>query len=136
MADFTNEDVITEFRANDGKVGGLFAGADLVLLTTTGARTGRQHTTPVAYFHDGADIYVIASYAGSDKHPAWYRNLVANPTVTVEVGTDKYTATAVDSGADRDRLYDKAASIQPGFAQYAANTTRRIPVVLLKRQPA
>jgi deazaflavin-dependent oxidoreductase (nitroreductase family) len=134
MADFSNEDVITEFRANAGKVGGILADSDLVLLTTIGARTGQRRTTPVAYFRDDADIYVIASYAGSDSHPAWYRNLVANPEITVEVGSEKFAATAVEApGEERDRLYAKAASHQPAFAQYQASTTRRIPVIVLKR---
>ncbi|MFC0435126.1 nitroreductase family deazaflavin-dependent oxidoreductase [Kutzneria buriramensis] len=134
MTDF-NTQVIEEFRANGGKVGGPFEGAELVLMTTTGAKSGKPHTNPVVYFHDGDRIYVIASAAGAPKHPAWYHNLVANPDLTVEVGTDKYQAraTSVDDDAERDRLYANAVSVMPGFAEYEQKTSRRIPVVYLDR---
>jgi deazaflavin-dependent oxidoreductase (nitroreductase family) len=99
-----NQHVIDEFRANRGRVGGPFEGGRLILLTTTGARTGAPHTNPVAYLPDGGDrILVIASAAGAPHHPQWYRNLVAEPRVTVEDGTFTYPATAtVLTGAERD----------------------------------
>ena len=130
-----NRQIIEEFRANGGKVGGPFAGAPMLLLTTTGAKSGRPHTTPLVYSTDGDRIVVIASKAGAPTHPAWYHNLVANPTVTVEVGTEKYQASAeVPTGAERDRLFDAQAALMPNFAEYQRNTTRRIPVVRLTRQ--
>jgi deazaflavin-dependent oxidoreductase (nitroreductase family) len=129
-----NPEIIAEFRANGGQVGGRFATVDLALLTTIGARTGLLRTTPVAYFTDGGHIFVIASAAGSDRHPAWYHNLVANPELTVEVGTDSYRAKATPAeGEDRTRLFAKAATVQPGFAEYKARTQRRIPVLRIER---
>jgi deazaflavin-dependent oxidoreductase (nitroreductase family) len=134
MTDF-NTKVIEEFRANGGKVGGNFEGAPLVLMTTTGAKSGAQRTNPVVYFKDGDRVYVIASYAGADNHPAWYHNLKANPELTVEIGTDKYEAkaTQVADEAERDRLYAQAVAQMPGFGDYEKKTTRRIPVVHLDR---
>jgi deazaflavin-dependent oxidoreductase (nitroreductase family) len=134
MTDF-NTQVIEEFRANGGKVGGNFAGANLVLLTTVGAKSGAERTTPVVYFNDGDRIYVIASAGGSTKHPAWYHNLVANPEITVEVGADKYNARAVPvtDDSERDRLYAQAVSQMPGFGEYEKTANRRIPVLHLER---
>jgi deazaflavin-dependent oxidoreductase (nitroreductase family) len=134
MSDF-NTQVIEEFRANGGKVGGNFEGAPLVLMTTLGAKSGAERTTPVVYFKDGERIYVIASAGGSTKHPAWYHNLVANPELTVEVGPDKYRARAVsvtDDG-ERDRLFADAVSQMPGFGEYEKTANRRIPVLHLNR---
>ena len=129
-----NRSVIEEFRANDGKLSGQFQGAPLLLLTTTGAKTGRQHTTPVAYAHDGDRVLVYASKAGADTNPAWYHNLVANPIVTVELPGDRYEARAVViEGAERDRLFDEQKARMPGFADYERKTTRKIPVVALER---
>ncbi|MCA2225845.1 nitroreductase family deazaflavin-dependent oxidoreductase [Nonomuraea aurantiaca] len=134
MANDFNEQIIAEFRANKGKVGGMFEGADLVLLTTTGAKSGKRTTSPVMYFEDGDRYVVIASYAGADHHPAWYHNLVANPEVTAEIGTETFELTAeVVEGEERDRLYARVVEIAPGFAEYQAKTTRRIPVVALRR---
>jgi deazaflavin-dependent oxidoreductase (nitroreductase family) len=134
MSDY-NKQIIEEFRANGGKVGGYFEGADLVLLTTTGARTGRQVTTPVMYLEDAGRIVVIASYAGADHHPAWYHNLRAHPEVTVELGTEKFRAKAatVTDPAERDRLYARMAEKAPQFAEYEKKTSRVIPVVTLDR---
>jgi deazaflavin-dependent oxidoreductase (nitroreductase family) len=132
-----NQKVIEEFRANQGKVGGMFEGADLALLTTTGAKSGRQTTSPVMYFPAGeGTVAVIASNGGADKHPSWYYNLRANPDVTVEIGTDKFeaTATQVTDGDERDRLYRDAVAIAPGFAEYEAKTDRRIQVFTLARR--
>jgi deazaflavin-dependent oxidoreductase (nitroreductase family) len=127
-----NQKIIEEFRANDGKVGGPFEGADLVLLTTTGARTGTRRTTPLMSLRDGGRIIVAASAAGAPSHPAWYHNLLADPHVTVETGTSTLQATAVViEGEERDRLYARMVEIAPGFAEYQAKTSRVIPVVAL-----
>jgi deazaflavin-dependent oxidoreductase (nitroreductase family) len=127
-----NQKIIEEFRANAGKVGGPFEGADLVLLTTTGARTGRRHTAPLMSLRDGDRIIVAASAAGAPSHPAWYHNLLADPQVTVETGTSTLQATAVvTEGEERDRLYARFVEIAPGFAEYQAKTSRVIPVVAL-----
>jgi deazaflavin-dependent oxidoreductase (nitroreductase family) len=130
-----NENVIKEFRSNGGKVGGAFAGAPMLLLTTKGAKSGQERTTPLVYSRDGDRMVIIASFGGAPKHPAWYHNLVANPDVTVEVGTEKFTARAsVPQGAERDRLFKAQAAMMPNFDEYQRNTTRRIPAVVLERQ--
>ncbi|KUM72257.1 nitroreductase/quinone reductase family protein [Streptomyces curacoi] len=128
-----NQPIIDEFRANKGRVGGYFEGARLLLLTTTGARTGRPHTTPVGYLPDGdGRVLVIASAAGAPKHPAWFHNLVANPRVTVESGTFTYEAQAVVlTGEERDRAFARAVEGDPGWAAYQEKTERVIPVVAL-----
>ncbi|MFI6788630.1 nitroreductase family deazaflavin-dependent oxidoreductase [Nonomuraea sp. NPDC050383] len=137
MASDFNQQVIEEFRANGGKVGGMFEGGNLVLLTTTGRKSGKQVTSPVMYLKDGERIVVVASYAGADHHPAWYLNLEANPSVTVEIGTETYQARAeIVEGDERDRLYARMVEVAPGFAEYQAKTERRIPVVALDLQPA
>ena len=128
--DERNRKVIDEFRANSGNL----PGRELVLLTTTGARTGREHTTPLMYLAQGDRIYVIASKGGSPSHPAWYHNLLANPTVTVEVGADRYEANArVLQGDERDRAYAAQAARYPFFAEYQEKTERQIPAVALER---
>jgi deazaflavin-dependent oxidoreductase (nitroreductase family) len=127
-----NRQIIEEFRANEGKVGGQFAGAPLVLLTTTGARSGQPRTSPMMYLDDGGRRYVFASKAGAPTNPDWYHNLKANPEVTVEVGTDEPRATAREvTGAERDRIYAHQAGLYPGFAEYQEKTDRTIPVVEL-----
>ena len=133
-ADFTQK-LIAEFRANEGKVSlDPFKGSALLLLTTTGAKTGLARTTPVAYARDGEHYTVIASKGGAPTHPAWYLNLVANPIVTVEVGAETFKASAsVPAGAERRRLYDAQAALMPGFAEYEKGTEREIPVVVLQR---
>ncbi|WP_219470093.1 nitroreductase family deazaflavin-dependent oxidoreductase [Nonomuraea rhizosphaerae] len=129
-----NQQVIAEFRANEGKVGGFFEGSDLVLLTTTGARSGEPRTSPVMYFEDGGKLYVIASMGGADQNPAWYHNLRANPDVTAEIGTESFKAKAeVVEGTERDDLYAKVSAAKPQFAEYQSKTTRVIPVVELRR---
>ncbi|MFE3448511.1 nitroreductase family deazaflavin-dependent oxidoreductase [Nonomuraea sp. NPDC059194] len=129
-----NQKIIEEFRANGGVVGGHFHGSTLVLLSTTGAKSGKRVTTPVMYLRDGDRIVIIASNAGADNHPAWYHNLLAHPDATVELGTETFEATSeVIEGDDRDRLYAEMVAIAPTFADYEARTTRRIPVVALKR---
>lgn len=131
MSDF-NRPVIEEFRANEGRVGGMFEGAPLLLLTTTGARTGRSHTTPAAYVEDDGRLIVFASNAGSPSSPAWLYNIRANPAVTVERGTDRFAAVATEiTGPERDRLYAEQSDRDPAFAAYQAGTTRTIQVVAL-----
>jgi deazaflavin-dependent oxidoreductase (nitroreductase family) len=134
MNDF-NRAIIDEFRANDGKVGGQFAGATMLLLTTTGARSGERRTTPVVYLPDGERMVIFASKAGAPTNPAWYHNLLANPAVTVEVGSQAIDANAVvTEGEERDRLFDRQAALHPQFAEYAHKTTRQIPVIALERK--
>jgi deazaflavin-dependent oxidoreductase (nitroreductase family) len=129
-----NQAIIDEFRANDGKVSGAFANAPLLLLTTTGAKSGHQRTSPVVYTTDGDRLVIIASYAGRPVNPAWFRNLVANPEVTVEIPGETFAARAVvASGEYRDRLYAAQAALMPAFDEYQAKTTRQIPVVTLER---
>jgi deazaflavin-dependent oxidoreductase (nitroreductase family) len=129
-----NQAIITEFRANGGKVGGQFAGAPLLLLTTTGAKSGQKRTNPVMYNTDGGRLLVFASKAGAPTNPDWYHNLVAHPEVTVEVGTETYPARAtVLRGEERDRLFKRHAEQYPGFAEYQAKITRTIPVIALER---
>ncbi|GAA3448159.1 nitroreductase/quinone reductase family protein [Planomonospora venezuelensis] len=130
-----NQQIIEEFRANQGRVGGMFEGARLLLLTTVGARSGAPHTTPVGYLPDGGErVLVIASAAGSPKHPDWFRNLVAHPRVTVEDGVFTYEAEAtVLEGAERDLAFARAAEADPGWADYQARTSRVIPVVALRQ---
>ncbi|MFE7746068.1 nitroreductase/quinone reductase family protein [Nocardia sp. NPDC057455] len=132
-----NKAIIAEFRANAGRVGGMFEGASLMLLTTVGARTGREHTVPVVYRRDGARVLVFGSNAGADTHPAWFHNVRANPEVTVEIGVgeriETHTANArVLEGAERDRHHAAQASDDPAFAAYRAATDRTIPVVALE----
>jgi deazaflavin-dependent oxidoreductase (nitroreductase family) len=129
-----NQAIIAEFRANGGTVGGQFEGAPLLLLTTTGAKSGRRRTSPLMYNTDGDRLLVFASKGGAPTNPDWYHNVRANPTVTVEVGTDTFEATAVVvTGEERDRLFARHAEQYPGFAEYQAKTTRTIPVVALER---
>ncbi|MFF0160217.1 nitroreductase/quinone reductase family protein [Streptomyces sp. NPDC005263] len=128
-----NEQVIEEFRANKGRMGGPFEGARLILLTTTGARTGTPHTAPVGYLPDGGDrILVIASAGGAPRHPDWYRNLLAHPEVTVESGAFTYRARAEPlTGEERDQAFARAVEADEGWAAYQEKTDRVIPVVAL-----
>jgi deazaflavin-dependent oxidoreductase (nitroreductase family) len=129
-----NQKVIAEFRANQGKVGGQMAGMPLLLLTTTGAKTGRALTKPLAYSKDGDRIFVIASFAGAPKSPAWFNNLVAHPTLTIEAGSERFQAKAVvTAGAERERLFKLQADKMPIFYDYQKKTDRQIPVVVLER---
>jgi deazaflavin-dependent oxidoreductase (nitroreductase family) len=130
----TNEEVIADFRANGGRVGGHWEGRDLLLLTTSGRKTGRSFTTPVVFTRDGDRLLVYASQGGAPTHPDWYLNLVANPRVEVEVGPDRYEAVATPlEGEERDRLFAAQAARSPAFAEYQANAGRVIPVVALQR---
>lgn len=133
MSDW-NASIIQEFRANQGKVGGPFTGADLLLLTTTGAKSGLPRTNPLAFTRDGDRIVIIASKAGAPTNPDWYYNILANPKVSVEIGTETHeaVATAIPDGPERDRLYAAMVEVMPGFAEYQEKTSRVIPVVLLQ----
>jgi deazaflavin-dependent oxidoreductase (nitroreductase family) len=127
--------IIEEFRANGGNVGGQFTGVPLLLLTTTGAKSGEPRTRPLAYLSEGGHIYVFAGNRGAPTNPNWYHNLVAHPDVTVELGTEKFEAraTVVDS-AEGDRLGSIQLQKLPGLAELAAKITRKVPVVLLERK--
>jgi deazaflavin-dependent oxidoreductase (nitroreductase family) len=130
-----NDAIADEFRANDGKVGGQFEGADLLLLTTTGAKSGEPRVSPLAYFRIDGKLLIIGSFAGSDVNPAWVHNLRANPAARVEIGNDSSDVTARElPPAERDERFSKIAAASPGFAGYQAKTTRVIPVFEL--QPA
>jgi deazaflavin-dependent oxidoreductase (nitroreductase family) len=134
MNDF-NKRIIEEFRTNQGKVGGPFQGAPVLLLTTKGAKSGRQHTTPLMYLPDGERIVVFASMGGAPKNPAWFHNLVANPVTTVEANGEQFEARAiVAKGDERDKLFARQSKAYPQFAEYQQKTTRRIPVIVLERQ--
>ncbi|WP_306204047.1 nitroreductase/quinone reductase family protein [Actinoplanes sp. RD1] len=133
MANDFNQSIIDEFRAHGGRVGGPFEGGRLLLLTTTGRRTGTRYTTPVAPV-TGPDgrTYLIGSAGGSPRHPDWYLNILADPEVTVEDGDRTYQAHAtVLTGAERDRIFDAAAAENPGWAKYQAGVARILPVVAL-----
>src|SRR6476620_1735739 len=134
MSDF-NQAIIKEFRANDGKVGGYFAGANMLLLHTVGAKSGQARTNPLVYVTDGDRLVVSASKSGADSNPDWYYNLLANPAVTVELGTEQFKAqaTAVTEEPERSRLYAKMVEQMPGFADYEQKTLRKIPAVVLER---
>ena len=127
-----NAKVIEEFRANDGKVGGPFEGAPLLLLHTTGARSGEARLHPVMYLDDGDRYVIYASKAGADTNPDWYHNLKANPDASIEVGTDTVEVVAVEAtGDERDQLFERVVEKFSAFGGYAEKTNRTIPVMLL-----
>jgi deazaflavin-dependent oxidoreductase (nitroreductase family) len=129
-----NKAVVDEFRSSNGQVTGMFAGAPLVLITHTGAKSGKQRTSPVVYTRDGDNIVVIASKGGAPTHPDWYRNLVANPDVTVELPNEKFDARArTATGEERERLFRAQADLMPNFDEYQKKTSRELPVVVLER---
>ena len=133
MTEF-NKQVIEEFRANAGKVGGQFAAAPMVLLVTKGAKSGQTYVHPLVYTKDGDRYVVIASFAGAPKHPSWYNNIVANPTVTLEIGSEKFQARAtITSGEERERLYNAQAAQMPIFNEYRQKAPRQIPVITFTR---
>jgi deazaflavin-dependent oxidoreductase (nitroreductase family) len=130
-----NNQVVEEFRANGGVVKGMFEGKNVLLLTTIGAKSGQERLSPLVYTRDGDRLVIAASMGGAPKNPAWFHNLVANPKVTVEVGTEKFeaTATVIEDRAERDRLYAGMVAHAEGFADYEKKTTRIIPIVVLER---
>jgi len=129
-----NMGIIKEFRANAGKVGGPFAGRSLLLLHTCGAKSGEPRINPVACIKDGDRLVVIASKGGAPTHPDWYFNLLADPLVKVETGTEEFQAqVSVAEEPERTRLYNKMVEMMPGFDEYRRRTTRVIPVIILTR---
>ena len=129
-----NRGIVEEFRANGGKVGGAFEGGTLLLLHTTGAKSGKARVSPLAYMTIDGKVIIIGSYAGAPKDPAWVHNLRATPRAHVEVGTDAYDVTARELPADeRDALYPKIVELAPVFAEYQQKTTRQIPLFELVR---
>lgn len=134
MSDF-NAKVIEEFRANEGRVGGYFEGAPMVLLHTVGAKSGEKRVSPLVYFpgEDGT-LTIVASAGGAPKHPAWYHNLKAAPDATVEVGTETFPVVARELGPDeRTPVWERIVAERPGFGEYQTKTDRTIPVVVLQR---
>jgi deazaflavin-dependent oxidoreductase (nitroreductase family) len=133
-----NEQVIREFRANKGQVGhlgGFLNDFPILLLTTTGAKSGRPHTTPLMYVRDGGRPVVFASAGGSPNNPAWYHNLHAHPEVGVEIGEESFGAVAmVTEGAERERLWELAVASNPPLGNYREKLDRRIPLITLERQ--
>jgi deazaflavin-dependent oxidoreductase (nitroreductase family) len=128
-----NKQVIDEFRANGGKVGGQFEGAPLLLLHTTGAKSGQARINPVMYLADGDNYAVFASKGGAPTSPDWYHNLVANRRASIEVGDKTISVVArFVEGDERERLFSQQKELYPGFAEYEAKTTRQIPVVVLE----
>lgn len=136
MSDFNtwNAAITSEFRANNGKVGGRFEGTPLLLLHTTGARSGVERINPLAYTTDGERFIIIASKGGAPTNPDWYYNILANPVVTIEVGSEHFPARATAAEEpERTRLFEQMAAQMPGFADYQRNTSRTIPVIVLER---
>jgi deazaflavin-dependent oxidoreductase (nitroreductase family) len=132
--DQMNDAVITEFRESGGKAGGVFEGKPLVLVHHTGAKSGIERIAPLVPLLDDGRIYVFASKGGADTHPDWYRNLVAHPDITVELGTETFAATArVLDGDERAAVYAKQVAAEPQFGEYQRKTERLIPVVELVR---
>ena len=128
-----NAQIIEEFRANGGKVGGRFEGGTMVILHSTGARTGETRLNPLRYQPYGDDLVIFASKRGEASHPDWFHNLLANPRATVEVGTATFEVDArVAEGDERERLWQRQVDEYPNFAEYQAMTTRQIPVVVLE----
>ena len=129
-----NQKIIAEFRANGGKVNGPFEGRTLLLLHTKGAKSKQERINPVAYVRDGERYVVIASKGGAPTNPDWYYNIVADPELTIEVGTEKFKVRAkVADEPERTRLYNKMVEMMPGFDDYRKKTTRKIPVIVLAR---
>ena len=129
-----NQKIIEEFRANDGKVGGFFANNTLLLLHTTGAKSGKERINPLATFEDGDRLVVVASKGGAPSDPHWYFNVLANPVVNVEYGTESFQARAdTTTEPERTRLYEKMENEMASFKEYKEKAGRVIPVVTLSR---
>lgn len=134
MSDF-NKQIIEEFRANDGVVGGPFEGATLLLLHTTGAKSGLERVNPLMTMPDGDRYVIIASKAGAPDNPDWYHNILANPEVSVELGAEQFDAVAtITAEPERTQLYERVEAISSGFTEYKNKTDRVIPVVALTRK--
>lgn len=132
-----NRQTIEEFRAHKGQVGGVWEGKPLLLLTTTGAKTGQPRTTPVMYLREGNRLFIFASKGGAPTQPAWYHNLLAHPAVSVEIGDQAFSATAKPvTGEERDQIYARWADRYPQFRDYQTRTTRVIPVIELVQRSA
>jgi deazaflavin-dependent oxidoreductase (nitroreductase family) len=132
-----NDPIIKSFRANNGRLAGQGRGSSLLLLTTTGARSGQPRVAPLAFTRSGEHYVVIASKGGSPSHPDWYHNLVRQPTVTVEVGGETFRARArVAEGDEHNTLFEAQARQMPNFAEYQQKTSRKIPVIVLERLSA
>jgi deazaflavin-dependent oxidoreductase (nitroreductase family) len=130
-----NHRIIEELRASRGKSDNPFVNRRLLLLTTTGAKSGQPRTKPMLYIPDGDRLLVIASNAGAPTHPDWYRNLLAHPQVTVEVGNETFAATAtVAEGEERQQLWEKIVALYPFFTEHQAKVSREIPVIVLERR--
>ena len=135
MADNWNDNIIAEFRANGGKVGGPFEGATLLLLHTTGAKSGKERVNPVMAFDLDGKLAIVGSYAGADVDPAWLHNLRAHPDAHIEIGTDAYDVHAREMPlAERDAAYPRIVDTAPGFGEYQTKTDRVIPVIELQRR--
>ena len=135
MARDWNAGLIEDFRAHGKVTTGPFLNRDVLLLTTKGAKSGKETTKPVVFTRDGDKLVIVASKGGAPENPSWYHNLKANPTVTVELGGETFKAKAAVAKpeTERRRLYDAHAAINPGFKDYEKKTTRRIPVITLQR---
>jgi len=132
-----NRNLVDEFRANGGKVSGLFGGLPVLLITATGAKSGNSHTRPLVYSEDRGRLVIAASAAGAPFHPPWYWNLKVHPKVIVEIGRESFSAIAIEAeGPERDRLYRQHANLMPVFDEYAVKTAgvRQIPVFTLERE--
>ena len=132
MSDW-NKKIIEEFRANEGKVGGGFAGAPMLILHTKGRRSGQPRENPVVYQKVGDAMAIFASKGGAPTHPDWYHNVLADPAVSIEVGTEKVDVKVREAkGEERERIWTKQKELMPGFADYEKATDREIPVVILE----
>jgi deazaflavin-dependent oxidoreductase (nitroreductase family) len=135
MTDNWNDQIIAEFRANGGKVGGPFEGAKLLLLHTIGAKSGKPRVNPVMAFDLDGKLAVVGSYAGADVDPAWLHNLRAHPNAHIEIGTDEYDVEAHElPRAERDAAYPRIVEQAPGFGEYQTKTDRVIPIIELLRR--
>ncbi|GAA3629845.1 nitroreductase family deazaflavin-dependent oxidoreductase [Microlunatus ginsengisoli] len=132
-----NDKVIDEFRANQGNVGGPFAGAPMILIHHRGARSGLERVNPLVYLPDGGEMVIAATKGGAPTNPDWYHNLKAHPRITAEVGTETFTVDATEiTGSERDELWRRMVELRPGFADYETKTSRVFPVFRLTRVDA
>ena len=130
-----NRQIMAEFRANEGKVGGDFTGVPMVIVHHKGAKSGIVRECPLCYLPNGDDVVIFASMGGAPTNPAWYHNLVANPETEIEVGSERIAVRVREAkGAERDELFERQKKAIPPFAEYEARTTRTIPVLVLERR--